>query len=214
MPTKVYLIGTVHTDIQGPLRLTRLLDSYQPDVIFCEGYKSGGSYAMALDKLSVDGMTEVIKIQFPKYSKNAKTIASVLKVLDFERLISKRYAAEHDIQVIQKDSLAGCMDMINNLKKELETKDGAEKLLELFAKPIGRYIDYTTSMYHKDYYENISDSALGRREKIWAKEIRKQKGKVVAVVGNGHIFRKAPCLYDILADLDSERIMLCDADKI
>jgi len=213
MPKKVYLIGTVHVDIQGPLRLSKLLYICQPDVIFCEGYKSGGSYAMALDKLSVDGMTEVIKIQFPKYSKNAKTIASVLKVLDFERMISKRYAAEHDIQVIQKDSLVGCMDIINNLEKELGTREGMEKMLKNFATPIGRHIDDTNVLYHKNY-ENVSNGVGEHREKIWAKEIRKQKGTVVAVAGNGHIFRKAPCLYDILADLDVERIMLCDADKL
>lgn len=217
MPTKVYLIGTVHTDTQGPERLEKLLNIYKPDVIFCENAPGGDFSLEFLEKMSIDYLTEFVKENYPKYSRHARTVARVFKVLGYEFMVPKKYAAQHGAKVIKKDSFAGCKSWVDDLKKEINSETGFEGLVRNYAKPLARYVAATNRIYYADNaadFKGIPEGALGRREKIWAKGIRKQNGTVAAVLGCGHVFRKPSCLYELLADLDVERIRLCEADKL
>jgi hypothetical protein len=216
MPTKVYLIGTNHYDLNGEKRLEKLLNLYGPDVIV--GEESNLTSAIPEEKraLPFEELVEIFKNKKLGPDLNPETTALFFLAAAFESRVENRYSKEQGIPVIKRITFSGAVEFVENTKKDL-VQNGIDSQfpveyfnLRMTPEGYSRGVD----RFYIEHRSALGDTLGINREKDWEEDIRKCEGVVVGIFGSGHVFGQHHNLYDRLSDLNVERILLCDADKI
>jgi len=211
MPTKVYLIGTIHCDLKGSERLEKLLNLYKPDVIIKECGPDKPIVPEHLNDLPQDELIKILKEKNPNIDVNYKTLCMVLLNGAYEDKISDGYSKRNNIKILTIDDPVIC----NGIVKETTdiTKNVNINTLADFRLSPNEFIKNTDFEY-KEHRIALPNEAGTVREILWENEVRRHEGVIVGIFGLLHIYGKHHNLYDRLSDLDVERILLCDSDKI
>ena len=148
-PEKVYLIGTQHIDLKGPERLEKLLNIYKPNVIVTESQKTDAFKEKSLDFfkplepaaskkpiLTLEDFIKDVNERFPNTSLNPETLYRIGQCGMYEANVTKKYAEQHGIPIIDNDDLSTADEIIDGFVesfkpmlnfKELKEDDGESK---------------------------------------------------------------------------------------
>jgi len=216
------LIGTSHLDLDGEGRLRKLLQYLNPNMIGIEETEADFKETSDLvRKLSNrDTFERALNNAQKQFSKaNPETLRLWLSSLDYENKVIGEYSASNNIQILYCDNpqeLAK-VDFDGEAKKPQSLPNvKMEKFLTLSPQNAIKDIDREYSLTEYPVKDNSSLAKFYQaRDKFTEQTLRTQTGNVVYVCGLDHIFGDYhPNLFDMLADINPQRMKLIEADKL
>ncbi|MBI1972140.1 MAG: hypothetical protein HYS53_02465 [Candidatus Aenigmarchaeota archaeon] len=237
------LVGTIHTDLEGPRRLRRLLDRFQPEIITVEA-PAGIPVEESLRIYEERNKRNARLVESLKGPKNIKQFYAEMCMLGvYELAVACGYAQGGKAQVYGADhpnyqrlfEYGGEETFLSVLKKEFSSMDprmGSTPLALLRARYIAsvdkgysdpqaiKKMESRVAPDAKKSFEDIKQ-LVGvnpeEREQFMADEIRRRKPQL-HVGGIAHVFEgyqdKIVPLYLLLGCLVTERIRLIEASPI
>lgn len=204
MPLELYLVGTIHPDLQGPQRLQRLLPRISPDVVSVEFDQQT---AIQLDQLqqykqSPQGMQALADHWCGKGNYNPENARQFISLLGFEYFVSKEYCRQQNKLLIFSD--LG------------DTKLAEQHLQYALSNSLETIRQQTEITYQNPVIEVPVEHIpnLMRRDAYTETILRALSGKVLHIAGAWHLSGNYHNLYERLRDLNPIRIMLNQADHI
>lgn len=240
---KIILVGSVHIDPNGPKRLERMLEYFKPEVICLEATQQSADEAMQAHNLSSLQIEQLIQ-QFPFFEEDyKKRIELVISCAGYEVWVPKTYKNNSPpiLRYIDKDitDLIKDIEFIESIKaieqfEKSKADSGfyAENMtIEEFVfncseKEFGQRVDdmYDNTQFFlrllKKFGQYRINKLANERDENFAKQINairqeNPQKSIMAVLGAGHIFGEYPGnTYDLLSELNPQRIKLKEADKL
>lgn len=222
MPEKLYLIGTVHVDLKGYRRVTKLLNTILPDNVSIEYSPSLFNATIIPTYADIEPRVQNAIKKYKDHNPNVETARKLVELSSYEVNASLNYCWSHgrmlwmdeDLSKIKfrldgKEGLANdffrqaiIMD-VQNLSSEIEAMYNAVTRPEVL-----------NQVLKKDpNFQKIFES-FENRDAVREARIRQMNGTVVAIAGLNHIFGTYNNLYERLNDLNPTRMTLADVDHM
>ena len=213
--SQLYLIGTVHVDVKGPVRLKKLLNFLQPQNVVIEADLRGAKLSQQMLGLlsSTAGFDNAVEgyIKFYKGA-NPETVKRVLKIASFEYFVCKEYCESMSIPLYLADKLDWKWYRTQMANPESEISRDLAKHLRMTPTGLARRV----TQYYNGKLGQISAALLTeyiQRENSIGLKARSLEGKVATITGLRHS-HGTNSLYERLSDLSPTRLTLLDADKL
>ena len=203
------LVGTIHTDLEGPRRLECLLNKYQPRTIALE---APHNYKLEDIIPLISNAKKMLRKKMKRNPNATELEFGLLDSLNYEWLISFKYAGLTGSKLYPVDCIPIELDVnffvysTYNMMAYVEPSCDIQK----------RYYNCNKSI--KKESKVVSNFCCNKREKFMADKILRIKPDMF-IVGLSHVFDEyldgSPVkpLHKRLGKLVTERIRLCDADK-
>jgi pheromone shutdown protein TraB len=217
MKDRLYLCGTNHLDLSGPERLTKVLETLNPDCIAIESYPELSREVLEKRK-EAEGMDEQTLLKrFRDLSKlpleeiKTDSALAIAKCVGYELWVPFEYAQKTGARIVEIEDEERATRITNKFLEDM-FNDSPETnplngMLKLSPKMLGKILDFC---YELDSEENVCE--VTERNRIFADRIAPLKGRVLVVTGAGHIYGKEPTLPTLLKKYDPVDFKLIQAD--
>lgn len=217
----IYLIGTVHVDLNGPRRLRRLLAHLQPDALLVEYDESREKMYEALMKLPGERRTKTlcsaISTLFP--DANPDTVQRIFEEPDYEYGVCQNYASTHPLDFILADSRG--LGTIEQLLAHPRARACLAHYLRMSPRGLSvavahiyhRQNDYVVT---KDLFDLADIAAADTNAEVLLRSAADRCERIVHVGGLSHLYGAYDTvnLYERIQDLEPRRMKLSEADAL
>lgn len=220
MVKELYLIESVHVDLDGPERLGKLLDHLEPNHISTEydlqRAQRTDHFRLAI---KVPGVLELTARNLEKLFRgaNPETARKYLEISDFEYFVTKGFCLSNQMRLWLIDNYSA-LDLVNGLmdQNSKRHKDFVETM-SMTPTALRRKVD----QFYSGELPEVPEEELQKlkeRDNYMANVLRnfhqQFDGKIVHVGGMVHTRGPHYNLYDRLIDLGPKRIKLNEADRL
>lgn len=240
----IALVGTVHVDHKGHVRLEKALQHYRPSIVCLEQTPQGATRGwrehldlvqklkeIPLEEVFSPEQIERVELEFmssyyeqwvPKVYKNGSPDITLYCI---DRDFSGEFHASVDATLkawVMRELANGktIQDLMTPVDADIMgfVKDGS---IEEHQFHVDReYDNVDTNELVSRYGQAFFNTVVLERDRRFAEQIRKIHGdnpskSLVAVLGNSHVFGNyAGSTYNLLSDLNPTRMKLKDADRL
>lgn len=210
------MIGTVHVDVKGPNRLSKILYELKPQHVVLEADQRGAAMVQQVRELlsSEGGFNEAARSYIKQYKgANPATVARVLKVSAFEYFTCKNFCDSENVPLHLADEID--WEWLNAQMQNPRSEVNRDIARHIRMTPLG--LSRSVTQYYRGNLGQISDELLARyvsREKAIATKAASLDGVVATVTGLRHSHGEHYNLYEMLSALHPVRITLLHADEL
>ncbi|MBI4451479.1 hypothetical protein HY642_05880 [Candidatus Woesearchaeota archaeon] len=207
MPSKLYIIGTVHIDLHGPARLTKVLDALHPDVVGIELPESQRAMLAQFEALRNSNALDAFLAKVGKeLGANPDTLRQLAMAVGFEYFAARDYCQR----------TGKPFHLCDNIGPNSVDIDFTQVVKEYASMPPDHAAKAIDALYDPPELnaEQMAKYQMDSRDAHVQTLLRTLEGRVAYVGGICHIASGYNNLCRRLEDLNPMPIMLPEADYL
>jgi uncharacterized protein YbaP (TraB family) len=219
MENKIYLCGTVHLDLAGPQRLRKVLQTLSPDHIAIESYpelsqeilEKRKEYSSYNEQTLLQRLRDSSKL--PIEGVRPDSALALLNCVGYEVWVPFEYAERTGTQIVHIEDKERAQKITKgNLEGIIGNPEKAGPIIEMLKQSPKMLKNIFDFCYELGLDGDKDEVEMVERNKVFAERIKSLNGRVLGVVGNGHVYGIEPTLQTLLKEYNPTDLKLIQAD--